>query len=344
MISKVSADYMSTIDPEILEQWRRLRVILEEPLIIHGDTDTQVDRGMIGIAGILPQLFQGRHSLHILNFKWSVVNNVSHVLEDLRWATVNLPLAHFCYLANDEDELFALSEAGADVFMGNHGIFLDEKVFRPLPEGFAPAKYDAVYDARFSPFKNHYLCSEIQKLALIYYFYPGMPNNEEEVRQILPNAHYINHEHGKGHYKKLSAEEINIILNQSSAGLCLSHEEGAMLASLQYLLAGTPVVTIPSRGGRDRFFLPPYAQIVAADAMNITSSVESFKSLKLSRAAVREYAATLVSFERRNFLEAVNLRIRKIFGFTDDLTDFSIFIYDNNRPYQPLEESLKPLL
>ena len=343
-MSNVPTDNMPIPDQDNLNQSLRCIILQQEPLVILSSATFERTRGALGCAALVPQLFTGKKSLHVISLAWSAIPNVSRIQEDLRWATVHLPLAHFCYLASDMEELFALSEAGVDTFMGNHNIFIDEKVFRPLSDNPAPEKYDAVYDARFSPFKNHHLCSEIKNLALIYYFFPGMPNNEEKVRQLLPHAHYINHEYGQGHYQKLSSEEINVILNQSSVGLCLSHKEGAMRASMQYLLAGTPVISVPSLGGREHFLLPPYAQIVKADARSIARAVEKMKALNMPRAVVREYAATLVSFERRNFLQALDLRIEKMFGSSANLTDFSVFLENDFKSHRPLKESLKTLL
>ena len=115
-----------------------------------------------------------------------------------------------------------------------------------------------------------------------------------------------------------------------------------MRVSMEYLLAGTPVVTVPSKGGRDRFFFPLFAQVVDADARSIARAVEKVKALNLPRAAVREYAATLISFERRNYLQALNLRIQKMFGPTVKFTDFSVFFKGVH--FRPLKESLGVLL
>ena len=40
----------------------------------------------------------------------------------------------------------------------------------------------------------------------------------------------------------------------SQVGLCLSKSEGAMFASIEYLLCGLPIVSTKSVGGRDIFF------------------------------------------------------------------------------------------
>ena len=54
----------------------------------------------------------------------------------------------------------------------------------------------------------------------------------------------------------MNDEEVNNFLNQCKVGIILSEVEGANYASIQYLLAGLPVVSTKSKGGRDVFFDP----------------------------------------------------------------------------------------
>ncbi|WP_092048398.1 glycosyltransferase [Planctomicrobium piriforme] len=52
----------------------------------------------------------------------------------------------------------------------------------------------------------------------------------------------------------LTAEEVNLVHNQSRIGVILSEQEGGCGASTEYLLAGLPVVSTSSTGGRDLFY------------------------------------------------------------------------------------------
>ena len=73
------------IDANILELWPRCVIILREPLVILSSAFfPQHTQGMLGCAGLLPQLFVGRHSLHLLSFNGSAIHNVPRILEELR--------------------------------------------------------------------------------------------------------------------------------------------------------------------------------------------------------------------------------------------------------------------
>lgn len=61
---------------------------------------------------------------------------------------------------------------------------------------------------------------------------------------MLAHAHWFNHEGSACEW--LDSEELNRCLNQCRLGLCLSAVEGPMYASIEYLLAGLPVVSTES--------------------------------------------------------------------------------------------------
>ena len=148
----------------------------------------------------------------------------------------------------------------------NNAAFVDERIFRPLPG--RQVRFDAVYDARLSPFKRHALAAEVPNLALVTYLHEGQvdPDYRAAVAPIVARAHVFNGDPFSGAYRIACwPEEVNQALNQCAVGLALSREEGSMFASIQYLLAGLPVVSTPSLGGRDDFYHPDYVRIVDAD-------------------------------------------------------------------------------
>jgi hypothetical protein len=130
---------------------------------------------------------------------------------------------------------------------------VDEEIFRPVtgPE----KKFDAVYDARLDAWKRHGLAADVDSLGLIYHRAPGLEDTSyiNQIREDFAQAKFFNHSEA-GDYETLSPQQVNEALNQCRVGLCLSAEEGAMFASVQYLLAGLTVVTTPNHGGRDVFF------------------------------------------------------------------------------------------
>ena len=103
------------------------------------------------------------------------------------------------------------------------------------------------------------LASDVDRLALI-----TVLGNEEyyaEMRETLSHADWVNFDAGDK-YEYLSQAQINHVLNRSKVGLILSAFEGNNKASIEYLLSGLPVVSTPSKGGRDVFFDPDYCAIV----------------------------------------------------------------------------------
>lgn len=120
----------------------------------------------------------------------------------------------------------------------NHNCFLDYEKFKIIN---TPKLYDAVYTARFSPFKRHNLCALVENLALI----AGHAWGEET--QDKPPSKYLNE-------RPLSPEEVVVKINESRSGLILSEFEGACYSSSEYLLCGVPVVSTWSHGGRDVWY------------------------------------------------------------------------------------------
>jgi glycosyltransferase involved in cell wall biosynthesis len=209
------------------------------------------------------------------------------------------------FLANSEAEHRLMTARGLGSAWVSHNAFVDPATFRPLP-GRAK-RFDAVYDARVCPFKRHHLATGVESLSLVT-ARVGMYHDQayvRSVRELLPHARWAN-DPLAADWRSLSWVEINEALNEARAGLCLSAVEGAMFASIQYLLAGLPVVSTASRGGRDEFFHPDYVRIVADDPAAVA-------------AGVREIASCPVPAEeiRRRTLERIEPHKARLFELLD---------------------------
>lgn len=171
----------------------------------------------------------------------------------VRQAAARSPGARIVVLTNTAAEAEALTAGGVEAALINHNAFMDERVFTVQPE--VPKRFDAIYDAQLYPYKRHYLASGVPRLALISYMHRPSPDlaYAREIRRGLAQATWLNDPLAHD-YRLLSPAEVGAALNAARVGLCLSATEGAMYASAQYLLCGLPVVTTPSRGGRDYFF------------------------------------------------------------------------------------------
>jgi len=188
---------------------------------------------------------------------------------------------HHC--VNDVSVYRELVARGVSAHFINHNAFLDERLFSIQPE--TSKVYDAVYNARMTEFKRHELAREIQSLLII----GGTVTPEDSdayfrhTKAILPHAKFTY----EGPKKILNEQEVNSLLNQSRVGLCLSACEGAMYASVEYLLCGLPVVSTASLGGRDSWFDPRFTRIVADDPQQIAAAVRDLINQKLCPHMIR---------------------------------------------------------
>lgn len=214
------------------------------------------------------------------------------------------PRHRFIHLCNTISQLEAFQKCNLNPIFCNHNAFVDENVFKPLPN--IPKKYDAIYDARFKDYKRHYLTAEIKNLALLYDFNTVVDNPEyvEKVKQQCLNATFLNHQNS-GDYRKLKAEEVNLALNASKVGLCLSRVEGAMFASIQYLLCGLPIVSTESVGGRDVFFEDDFTLIVDDNAGAVREGVQIMIERNLSPQMIRNKTIEKMWVHRNWFISAI---------------------------------------
>ena len=105
---------------------------------------------------------------------------------------------------------------------------------------------------------------------------------------------------------RLSPCKVNKYLNQASIGLCLSATEGAMLSSMEYLLAGLPIVSTPSRGGRHVYYDDEYCWTVPPDPRSVAAAVKALKQKRIPRNYVRDRTLRRLTIDRRRFLGLIN--------------------------------------
>jgi hypothetical protein len=204
-------------------------------------------------------------------------------------------------LANTPEEREAIASRGLDAVYCNGTAFLSPPVFFPIPG--CRKEFSAIYDAVVSPYKRHELAREIENLALITYRKPT--STRAHIRStlaVLGDATWLN---GRpdGKLEWFDQAAVNHNLNRARVGLCLSAVEGMMYASTQYLLAGLPVVTTPSAGGRHVFYEPDYVRTVAEDPAAVAAAVEEFCAAPPDPQHVRQRTLQKIAEHRRRFLE-----------------------------------------
>ncbi len=235
---------------------------------------------------------------------------VAWVKKGFQRHTRQFPLHRFIVLCATENQQKVFSESGIEAIYCNQNCFSDESIYHPLPE--AEKIYNAVYDARMSPFKRHCLAGKVSQLALITNIHDGKidPNYARETKACLKNAHWFNNPFTDEFYK-LKPSEVNRAINQCKVGLCLSAEEGAMYGSIQYLLAGLPIVSTKSRGGRDVFFDDDYVRIVEDHPEAVAAGVVEMAKCRISPVEIRRRTLTKMQVHRHRLIELVNCIYRE---------------------------------
>jgi glycosyltransferase involved in cell wall biosynthesis len=204
---------------------------------------------------------------------------------------------------NERSEARVTRIVGIPSWEMNQNMHVPEKVYFPL-DG-CENLYDAIYFAQAKAFKRIHLASQVQRLFVLTYackqrrgehgeFY-DLHGFEPRVKHCQFNRSFIE-----------DPDELRRLLSSSTCGLCLSSKEGAMWASMEYLMSGLPIVTTRSTGGRDHYFDGDYTTWVAANPRAVAIAVEHYKNHPLDPAFVRTRVLAKVRTERERFLMDVN--------------------------------------
>lgn len=238
------------------------------------------------------------------------------------FSILNLSKENFFFLYNSPLEMANFSSRGFNGDLINHNAWLDENaLMRPLN---LPKIYDAIYVARRSLFKRHGLASRVKKLALI----AGM-NHGNAVAEV-PEYQYLN-------TQALSPEEVCYKINQSCCGLLLSAEEGACFASSEYLLCGIPVVSTPSKGGRDVWYNDYNAIICEADENSVSVAVDFFVKNPRDPEKIRNMHIAQANKYRQKFIQAIELIFQRF-----EVTEVDAYSFFGQNFMHKLRKSYKP--
>lgn len=213
------------------------------------------------------------------------------------------PRMRIIIAANTEKEVVRLRTLGVEAIDANHNIFVDETVFKPLAN--VKPKFDAVYNANFSAFKRRHLAAEIA--SCIHISYVADPTRRHDpiaelasAKAQFPHHHFANRV-TQGKVRRNSPATVNRNLALARVGLCLSAVEGAMTSSMEYLLAGLPIVSTPSRGGRDRYFHKDTSLIVEPNPRAVREAVAALIARDIPRDYVRDTTLKLIAPQRQAF-------------------------------------------
>jgi glycosyltransferase involved in cell wall biosynthesis len=302
----------------------RTVLISSDPIILVGCTEGQTT---LGPAPIISPPLKERSLWILLKVHYSLEATTfrSQVVADYKRHAQLYPKHRIFFLCNTPAELFLLQQCNVPSIVCNHNIFVSERIFDIQAD--QRKRFDAIYNARPSPYKRHELCSEVPRTALLYY----APNPEDhaylaELRKTLPNATFVNELEAsslvtgltnskarafvietftKNNYVALVPDVVARYCNRAQVGLCLSASEGAMYASMEYLFCGLPVVSTENRGGRDFYFDPEFCTTVPPDANAVAQAVDDLIRRNISPGYIRQKTLCRVTHDRNSFLQFV---------------------------------------
>jgi uncharacterized protein (TIGR01627 family) len=215
----------------------------------------------------------------------------------------------FRYICNTPSEAELLNDAGQPALFLNHKVIVSDRIFRPVDT--VPVEFDAIYNARFVAWKRHELAAAIERVAYVAYAEP-QESWSAEFRTLWPETmsrsprHVLLNRIEDGLPVAFSHQDVNLALNRAAIGLVLSAVEGASYAAMEYMLAGLPVVSTPSRGGRDVFFDPDYCAVVDPDPRSIREAVAALRIRNIPRHHIREQTLKRIEQTRQDFLALID--------------------------------------
>ncbi|MBD3316654.1 MAG: hypothetical protein GF344_12765 [Chitinivibrionales bacterium] len=277
------------------------------------------------------------HYLPITAWSLEKASNLIKTVTQCHLFRLILPNHRIIRLCNTPRERTLLRLFGAPAAFINHNIFANEHVFVP---GNGKQEHDAIYNAKFQPFKRHWLAKEINSLALLSYCVGRSYNFNkqyfDQMASVLKHAATLNFDWASN-YTFWGRKKVCAGLASAKVGLCLSAIEGAMVSSIEYLLCGMPVVSTESRGGRDIYFDERYTVITRDTPESVRDGVAEVIARNISPDTIRASTLTRLSEHRNSFVNLI-AGIHKDEGATDIPSSWEEVFHDDPDERLAVEE------
>jgi glycosyltransferase involved in cell wall biosynthesis len=272
----------------------------------------------LGIARAFGERYGNMKSGFIIFPTWSIdnVRNPPAIRQTFADHSTRYPNHRFLFICNTPGEAQRLEELGIPAMFLNKNIMVSERIFRPIPDSHV--EFDAVYNARFVQLKRHELAAAIPRVGYVTYVEEEACNQEFKdlyAAALMRNPdHVVVNELVDGLPVHMSQEQVNAALGRAAVGLVLSKVEGSSYASMEYLLAGLPVVSTPSKGGRDVFFDPEHCIVCPPDPASIRDAVAALRNRNIPREVIRARTLARIEPERRRFLTVLDDLVEQLGG------------------------------
>lgn len=194
---------------------------------------------------------------------------------------------------------------GIPGFKSSAYVFVDEENY--ALQDSSNKLYDAIYAAQLNNFKRIPLAAQIKRLYVMTY--------KSGAKQWDLHQEYPVMKHASFNSQWIDEKDKNTLYSQSEVGLCLSKEEGPMLASLEYLLNGLPVVSTPSKGGRDKYYEDDYCQIVKPNPNAVKQGVDVMIKRNIKPSDIRETTIKKLQKDRVKYVQVLSSYTHKHYNW-----------------------------
>lgn len=227
---------------------------------------------------------------HFLVFRTWYGGDLRGGLSALRlWARAGFP--RVTWMCNALAEVRMLRALGQAAIFCHHNLFCNEQVFTI---GSNSVDYDAIYIARLDSYKRLWLAKDIPRLRLV----TANPQDAHRLEAWKCGHAVINQQFME--YPMIAAE-----ISRAKCGLALSRKEGGMLATTEYLLCGKPVLSTPSRGGREYWLDESNSLKVAASSQEIGEAVRGLQSSAWNPQLIRHHTISRIWGQRQILFDYV---------------------------------------
>lgn len=222
-----------------------------------------------------------------------------NVWKYLRIARAIPSYGEIVFVTNEPSEAFWLKSLGLNAFCYGQNLHIRDNFYTPQQ---SVKMYDAVYAAQLANFKRLHLAAEVKRLFVVTYQSGKKEWDLHDYESSLAHAEY--------NKVFISKEEVRAVYQKSKVGLALSASEGAMWASVEYLMCGLPVVTTPSRGGRSRYLSSENSIEVAPTIDSVCRGVDELIGEARNADDIRNFTLEMIKKDRQFYLEFLEKRVK----------------------------------
>ena len=235
---------------------------------------------------------------------WSVIGSgIARLRQQIKQLSIKGINVVLC--CNERKECALARLLGIKSYFLNQNMHLPECVYQPA-SGNLEKIYDAYYAAQARPFKRLHLAEQIERLFVLTYACKERDaSGQYDLHAFEPRISHCDYNKDFIH----DPVALKIPMAQSHCGLCLSWREGAMWASMEYLMSGLPVVTTRNMGGRDHYFDKAYVKWVRATPEAVAAAVDTFKNRPVDANAIRDAVLKKVKKDRKRFLSVLRREV-----------------------------------